>query len=212
MAEHRAFRAACRARGVEDRGEIAGGSRNGLERSGFGVRGLHQGSGARAVERQQDGIICFRDCRQLGLGTGIADDKARFGVADKIGDLGRRIGCVQRQEHRTGTHTGRIERQRLGRFLDLDGDPVSRHHARRHQRIGDLSRPGKEIRIGHDPAVRQMQEGTRIVGLGREQGIEQEVGRGHGMVRPFLVRPPATPSCARAWKRRRCGRWRRLRD
>ena len=64
----------------------------------------------------------------LALGR-IADEQRRLGIAEEVGDLGRRVGGVQRQEHRAGPDRAEIQEQDLRALLDLHRDPVPGLHA-----------------------------------------------------------------------------------
>ena len=50
-----------------------------------------------------------RDAGQLVLEGGVADEDARFGVAEKVSDLVGRIGGVEGQEDRARAQAGQIQ-------------------------------------------------------------------------------------------------------
>ena len=154
MAQHRALRAAGRARRVENRGEIvrpARGVGEGRRRAGemFGQRAV-------ALHAERDHMRdagLFGDGRELFARRGIAHEDARLGVAEEIGDLRWRIGGVERQENGAGAHAAEIEQNRLGRFVDLHGDAVAGNHAQRREGGRHARRTLGEIAVGRLHAV-----------------------------------------------------------
>ena len=101
----------------------------------------------------------LRDASQLVQLRGIADEDARFSVAQKILDLGGRIGGVERQEDGAGANAGEIEKDRPGRLFNLDGDAVSGFDAELLQRMCELARPRGKIRECDHSAVMVLDEG-----------------------------------------------------
>ena len=58
-----------------------------------------------------------------------AYDDRRLGVAEKISQLGFGIGGVQREIDAAGAQAAEVEKQRLGRLVDLHGDTFPFTHA-----------------------------------------------------------------------------------
>ena len=101
------------ARGVQKRGQVVLRAVNRVKLVGL-LRGfVGQRSGAVGVQGFNLGPQPF--CHRLqrsGLGR-VTDHQRRTAVFDKIRQLIRGIGRVQRQEHQTGLRTGGAQRQRL---------------------------------------------------------------------------------------------------
>ena len=179
VAEHGALGAPRRARRVEDGGEIVGAPVDIGERGRRGRALFGEGAvvvRAERLDRAHTGLLSHG--QQRVAPRGIAHEDRGAGVRQEVGNLVRRIGRVQRQEHRTGAHAGEIEEQRLGRFLHLHGDAVSRRHAEPDERIGETCRALGHIAIGESRAVAVLDED--LVGRGEAAGDTLvEIG-GHG--------------------------------
>ena len=81
----------------------------------------------------------------IGLG-GIAHHQRRLGIADEIVELVERIGGVERQIDRAGTHGGEIEHQCCDGFFSLRCNAVADFDPARHQHIRHL--PGASDQVG----------------------------------------------------------------
>ena len=104
--QHRAFRAAGGARGIENRGQIAARPWRGFELSRRGVDRRGESSialDAEALDRTQ--VERLRERTNCLEPVGTAEGERRFGVAKEIFELGERIGGVQRQQHRARPKT-----------------------------------------------------------------------------------------------------------
>jgi hypothetical protein len=127
MRDHRAFRPAGGAGGIEQHGGIVGRNAAGVElvaeRPGFfGERALAVG-----VER----IYMLQPARpgqftHAGKIGGAADHRARRGVVEIIFDFGGAIGGVEREINQARAQAAEIEKHRRRRFLDLRRDAVAR--------------------------------------------------------------------------------------
>ena len=73
----------------------------------------------------------------------VGDDQRRLGILDEIGELGRRVGGVERHIDQAGAQAGEIEQGALDRLLGLDEDPVA----------GPRAAPDQRRRIAGDGAV-----------------------------------------------------------
>jgi hypothetical protein len=67
-----------------------------------GVRRRHQAAAGVAVEGKHPRL----DIREFLLACAVANKHGRLGIVEKIVDLGTRIGGVERQENRAGSHRG----------------------------------------------------------------------------------------------------------
>ena len=178
LRQHRPLRAPRGARGIEKRREIIRVPRDGREGRGHRGRGLGQAAPARGIEREH-----LRACRgrmgrdRLGPG-GVDDHDARRGVGDEIARLGRRIGGVERQEHRPRRERRAIEREEGRRFRDLHHHPLARGHARRPERARDARRLRRDLGARDRAAAGQQQHPIAPPGEGREQRIIKRVGHG----------------------------------
>ena len=82
-------------------------------------------------------VRLFRRRCKLLLSPEIADEDLRLRVAQKIANLRRRVGGIQRQEDRACAQTGEIKQHRFGRFLHLHGDAVAGFDAKIAEHRGD---------------------------------------------------------------------------
>jgi hypothetical protein len=148
MGEHRAFRAAGRARGVEQPGEIVG--RTGNERDRIGAdEPLPVG----AAERDQpvESLRRVRRDRGRNIGGGEADAGARLG--DDVAELAPVQPGVRRHRDQAAV-PHRVERiEIVGRILRRDHDPVARHEpACVAQRAREPRHPLREGPVASDHA------------------------------------------------------------
>ena len=195
VAEHRAFGAARGARGVQDRCQIIGAAR------GHGGGGMPLGKGGETAlscrvhgaHRNAQRRGHRRQSRQIAR---IADQQARGGVLQKIVNLFRGIGRVQRQKHRAHPHRRAVQRQGLRGFVHLHRQPVAGA-----QSGGDKAGHGSGNQVmqgltGHGGSVRQMQNHVTPLRQRGKERVKQRVHRPG----PFAggqgadLHPKATPS------------------
>ena len=178
MAEHRPFRLARGATGVQDGSQVAG--RTGVV--GEGVRLLvgnaHERCQARFVEH-----------------------KPWFGILHQVGHFGGGVAGVHGQQHHTGTDAGEIHHQRVDRLLGLHRHPVARLHTDDAQRMGHLRRAAGSLGVGeHHLPVGVQQEWAVVVEPYRCQRVEQgAVGRHRHQWAPHdsrWIMPAAGRRCA----------------
>ena len=146
MRQHRPLGPPRRPRGIEDRGPVV---------RPAGMRVLARGGRGGTLGQCPLPVRAKRQHRQRVSGPmrvrrllrGVADEQPRCRVADEIVDLGPGIGGVQRQEDPAHLQRRQIQRDGLGRLLDLDGHAVAGRHARRgqraRQRLDHAAHPGK---------------------------------------------------------------------
>ena len=181
VAEHRALAAAGGAGGVEDRGQIAGRLRRDLVRVGKMRGAVEQRAGAVVVQREDvrhallEGELA--DPREVPAG---ADHHRRLGVAQKIVQLGRLVGGVQRQVDEAGAQGRQVQHQRLDRLLGVRGHPAAGRDLQRLQQVGQHRGGAVEVAPGVvQPAVGLDRDRVEVGGKGGAQGGE-EVGIGGG--------------------------------
>ena len=138
-AEHHAFGAARRARGVKDRGQVIGIVGRVAEIGGLGGGG-GQKVGQRGTAR------AGRGDGQAAVGVG--DGQRGFGIGQEVLRLGQGIGGVDRQEHDPGAQAGQVKGQDLGAFLGLQEQAVAFGQAQRVQGVGQPGRRGQEVGVG----------------------------------------------------------------
>ncbi len=127
------------------------------------ARGRLEQRAAAGCEREHDAR--GTQCGDHRGGLGPADDHARLGVAEEIGELALLIAGVERQEHESGAQAAEIERQRLPALVDLRGDAVAVHAAGIAQHVGDSRRHALEVVVVDDRAVGDQQAGLfRVFG------------------------------------------------
>ena len=148
MAQHRALGPACGARGIKDRGQIIGATRDGLK---CGVR-VGQISGQRAGAVPCPSVITVASPGQRGQlvqPRRIANQHTRGGVVDKIGDLGAGIGGVQRQKDPARQHGAQIQLHSLKRLFHLHGHTIAGLQPQRLKFLRQLLGALKQLGIGH---------------------------------------------------------------
>ena len=171
VGEHRALRAAGRAGRIEDRGEIVGASLNPRKIRRLSLGKLDQRTPPGRVERFDRRAL--GECRDTGSPRRVADDQPRFGVADEIGKLGKRVGGVEGQIDRPGAQAGEIEDERLGGLLGLDGDAVARFDAAGAESVGEAPREGDRFGIGEAAALAGLDQHLLRFGERTEDAVEQ---------------------------------------
>ena len=190
MRQHRPFRAAGRARGVEDRRQIVACARDSLEHSRRGGDSPGEGSialHAEAFDPRQAELQRERPDR-LDL-IGAAENERGLGVAEEIFEFGKRIGGVQRQEDRAGAKAGERDHDHVGRFVDLRRDPVAGLDAKRDKRMSRLGRAGEKLAVSQGRGVGGLER--ELIRVRRPRGDEiEEIG---GMRSRHLALLPNKP-------------------
>ena len=177
VAEHRPLGPPRRARGVEQRGEVAVLARHGGEILGRALGGLRQASLPRRVQSQHPRPGLFGGGSQrLGAGR-VADEDPRLGIGQEILDLGRGVSGVQRQEHGPGPNDRQIEDDRLDRLFHLHRHAVPRRDAEGGQRIGHAPAAGDQPGMGDARAAGGLDGGGLGVGDAPGDAVENVHGR-----------------------------------
>ena len=175
MGQHRAFGTACRARCVEDGGEIVRCSWIVGKIRRLTACDMHERAAAVVIERLNqcsifrchglDAIGCLRRCH----------DETRFGVTDEVVKFSEGVGGVQRQIDRTAADAGEIEHQGFGAFFHLNGHPVAGHNAQVAEGARKLAGAAQHVAIGPCAAVACFNE-HRVAGWnGMPDGVKQVV-------------------------------------
>ena len=180
LRQHGAFGAPRGARGVEEGRKILTVAVDGLEAVGLAGGGVAEAARAIRVERQKLRAESLGDRAQPGLALGPADHQRRAAVLDEIGQLVDGVAGVERQKDHPGLHAGGIERQRLGRLVDLRRQPVARRDAKIADDMREARRHGKEVRMAQHAAIGEHQEGGVLSGMGPEEAVIQRVRHGSG--------------------------------
>ena len=175
--QHRALGTAGGARGVEDRGKIVIGARDGRKRRiGLGG-GIGQRSLAVGPKRFDFCLHLGRDRADAVRLRGVAHDQRRLGVGDEVVEFVERVGGVERQIHRARAHGRKIQHQRRHRFLGLGCHAVAGLDAARNQHIRHLAGAGDQIAIADARAVEHFdREPVRIVERVEQAGKQVGVG------------------------------------
>ena len=156
VGEHGALGAPGGARGVEDRGEVAGGSRQRRE----GIRLRRGGIDQRAASV----VVKFHYVRHAGLCRQFvgqrarlrpADEQAGFRIAEKELQFVALIGRVERQEHHAGANRRKVEHQRFRGLFHLRRNAVAGLQTQRHDQVGHAPRGALDVAVGPHPAVGQ---------------------------------------------------------
>ena len=176
MRQHRPFRAAGRARGVEDRRQIVACARDRLERGRRGGDSPGEGSialHAEAFDPRQAELQRERPDRLELIGA--AENERGLGVAEEIFEFGKRIGGVQRQEDRAGAKARERDHDHVGRFVDLRRDPVAGLDAKRDKRMSRLGRAGEKLAVSQRRGVGGLER--ELLRVRRPRGDEiEEIG------------------------------------
>ena len=137
VAEHRAFRPAGGPRGVENPGQVVGLERRAVEVRIEAMAALDQRARAARIqcEERRDAVGARQRANLLGA-CRVGDHHAWLRVTQKIVDLGRAIGRIERQVGGTDPQAGKVKQQGRGRFFDLCGDAVALRHAERRKQAG----------------------------------------------------------------------------
>ncbi len=168
--QHRALRAAGRARRVDDRREVVRPRRDGVERFLPSGRAIEER--AFAVTERQDGRL--RPQRRDGLRRfGPADDDARLGVTEEIGELALLVARVERKVDEPGPQAAEVEGERFPALVDLRRDPVADPAAFIVERVGDLRRYRVEPVVMDDRPVRD--EDARLPDMLVEMTAQERV-------------------------------------
>ena len=125
LGQHRPLGPACRARRVQDGGQIIPVTADRGETVWLPLGQIDQRAGAIRIQRLQLRPVPgghFGQRRGLG---GAGDQQGRTRIADEIVHLGGGIGRVQRQKHQPGLHAGGINRQSIDGFFGLQSDTVA---------------------------------------------------------------------------------------
>jgi hypothetical protein len=83
------------------------------------------------------------------------DGDARLRIAQVILDFVGRIRNIDGHEHRTHAQTSDIKKNRLGGFVDLNGNPIAALHAALHERPSNACRLLAQVRIAEIAAFRR---------------------------------------------------------
>ena len=158
LAQHCPLGPARGARGIEERGQILCGAVYGVECVGQCGCQIAQRAAAGGVHgfnscasRSGDG----GQCADIGR---ITHQQSRTGVADEVIHLGGGVAGVERQKHQPRLNTGRIKRQRIGRFPDLHRHTVARYQSLVSKRIGIARGRADELIMGDGAPVGQDQK------------------------------------------------------
>ena len=156
--QHRPFRSARGAGGVQDRGKVASLAVDRLEGSGLTGGRLGEAPASVRVQGAQGRAVRTGDRVQRRLRIGTADQQLRLRIADEIGDFIRRVCRVERQQDGAGHHAGGIQHQHLRRLGGLHRHAVSLAHADCGEGAGiSRGRGGKGL-VGQGLAGLQIQE------------------------------------------------------
>ena len=163
--KHRSLRLSGGAGGVEQRREIAGPARDGVESAGHRAARLHQGAVVVRAERER--LTCssaFAELRECIHRLGPHHDHLRLGVAEKIVQLALRVGRVEGQVGGARTQAREVENERSRRLLHLHRNAVAGRDTPLDHQVGVAGRLG--LHIGERPnlATRGLQAGRRTVG------------------------------------------------
>ena len=184
MGEHRALRAARRARSVEDGREIVGRAR---DRRQFAPRRRDR-LGEPAVAARAETF----DRRQGQLGSerahrlearGAAQRQRRPGVGEEIFEFGQGIGGIERQQRRPRAETRQRQHDRVGRFVDLRGDPVARLDAEIDQRARGAPRPRVQFAVAERMPIRALDRDFVEARRAGDENFEEIGGNRHGQFR-----------------------------
>ena len=179
LAQHRALGTPRRAGSIEKGGQIRFCPRDGVEAVGLFLRGVPQAARACAAHGFQSRAGTFRDRFQRLLPLRIADQQAGAGIRHEIFHLGGGIGGVEGQKDQTRLYTGRIKRQRIGRFTHLYRHPVPGRQAHHGKDVGVARRHRHETGIADQVTIRQVQKRCLVGGVTAEKFIVKWVRHGH---------------------------------
>ncbi len=178
MREHRTLAASGGAGGVQDRRQFIRLFDDRLERVGLVLRARQQRAGiaavARLIERKHvPGAGLERDLRDPAEIFRCAHHHRRFGIRDKIGDLGGPVGSIERQIDQAGADRRKVQHQRFGRLLDLHRNPCTGRQMQAAQQVGHLGAGAFQI----VPAVK-----LAVMGFDAASGFVLREARGEQRV------------------------------
>ncbi len=187
MGKHRAFRPPGRPGGVEDRGELVRSRRHRLEGRGLAPRAVADLAAVR-VEGQHRRLA--REHCDRAQEFRPANDDARLGVGEEIGQLGLLIAGVQRQIDEPGAKACEVEREHLPVLVGLHRDTVASRTTRSNERVGDACRLGEKLAVVHDrTSGNEDARLLRPVGrVGFDQSVEIGVHRHEATESPGKLR------------------------
>ena len=203
MRQHRALRAARRARSVEDGGEIVGRARRPAAVRSRRARSRSAKLPSPCARRG------FRPPRRPSSRAerahrlehrGPAERQRRAGVGEEIFEFGQRIGGVQRQQRGPGAKTGERQHDGVGRFVDLRGDAVARLDAEIDQRLRGPARPREQFAIAETKRRRRSSSASLSSRGARARQDLEEVGGGELGTRRPRCRERSSASSRSRWR------------
>ena len=185
MAQHRALGTPGSARGVEQRGRIAGRADDAVLQGREGCRRIGQGALAVAVEIEHRPHPPMRGERfELPPGLRAAHEQRRLRIAEKIVELRFRIGGVEGEVDEARPQTAEVEEQGTGRLLHLHRHSIALLQTQALKACGNPSRFALEIGVAEPGAGWGLDEGTVEIGCEAGPEVLVEVGvhsrRGRG--------------------------------
>ena len=165
VGEHRALGLAGGARGVEERREVVGLARHGVE-----------GVGHRAARLDQGAVLSGAEGEGLADGVALAQpgDAVRrlrprhhqpgLGVAEEVVELALGIRGVERQVDRARAQACEVEDERARRLLHLHRDAVAGRDAALAHQVRVAGRLGLDVGVGPRRAGRRFEAGGGAVG------------------------------------------------
>ena len=125
MAQHGAFGAPGRARGIDDRRDVVRSALGNAALRFGGLHRVHQCSFAVVSKGQQQRANRVSTFLETLCAVRPCDKKSGRRVLQKIGELRSGVSGVEGHKDRTQAQCGEIQQQRFGRLVDLGKQAVS---------------------------------------------------------------------------------------